>query len=188
MDYQTINTCAAAALIGLIFTRIFRRKRLILIAMFSVYTLVVLWLTVLSRFSTEDYMVSFSIFRALRKTIEIEGGLIAFISAVLKEGLSGALSLVRVKTLFYVDGIILNILLFVPLGYLAPAIWPRLNHWGRMLLLGACCSIAIETAQGIFHLGVAEPDDVLNNVIGITIGYLLFRIAMRSVHERIDDN
>lgn len=64
-----------------------------------------------------------------------------------------------------------NILLFVPLGYL-------LRQSGltkkATVFTGLFHSTAIELAQLIFHIGLFEFDDILNNTIGTWIGVILY--------------
>ncbi|MCD7730170.1 MAG: VanZ family protein [Oscillospiraceae bacterium] len=62
-----------------------------------------------------------------------------------------------------------NILLFVPFGFIPPII-SRLKK--RIILYGAIFSIAIETAQFIFALGLTDIDDVIYNTLGTAIGFL----------------
>ena len=62
----------------------------------------------------------------------------------------------------YWKDIWLNIILFVPLGFL-------LGGW-QGVVVGLVLSCGIETAQYIFRTGYCEVDDVLNNTIGAGIG------------------
>ena len=63
--------------------------------------------------------------------------------------------------------ITLNILLFIPLGFLIGG--------KRGIVAGALLSIGIELTQYIAVLGYCELDDVLNNTIGAAIGALLYK-------------
>lgn len=65
----------------------------------------------------------------------------------------------------YWGDIALNILIFVPLGFLIGG--------KRGIVAGALLSAGIELTQFVFRLGVCELDDVLNNTIGITVGCLM---------------
>lgn len=65
----------------------------------------------------------------------------------------------------YWGDIALNILLFVPLGFLVG------NK--RIILIGLLLSAGIELTQFVFELGVCELDDVLNNTIGAAVGCLI---------------
>ena len=62
----------------------------------------------------------------------------------------------------YWSDIWLNIVLFVPLGFL-------IGGWNGVVV-GFVFSCGIESAQYIFRLGYCEVDDVLNNTIGAGIG------------------
>ena len=65
--------------------------------------------------------------------------------------------------------IVLNILLFIPLGFLTGR-----KGW-KAILYGFLLSAFIELIQYIAVLGYCEADDVLNNTIGAAIGSLLFK-------------
>ena len=71
---------------------------------------------------------------------------------------------------------ILNVLLFVPLGFLAGAAIKR-----RKLLrtIGLCCciSVTIELLQLITKRGACNIDDVIHNTLGGIIGYGLFLLC-----------
>ena len=56
----------------------------------------------------------------------------------------------------------LNILLFIPLGFL-------IGGWNGVVV-GFVFSCGIEATQYIFRLGFCEVDDVVNNTIGAGIG------------------
>lgn len=68
----------------------------------------------------------------------------------------------------YWRDIALNILLFVPLGFLVG------NK--RIILIGLLLSAGIELTQYVLKLGVCEVDDVLNNTIGTAIGFSLYSL------------
>lgn len=70
----------------------------------------------------------------------------------------------------------LNILLFVPLGFLLPwsgAVWRRL--W-RTALAALALSVLTEAAQYILRIGLCETDDVIHNTLGAVIGYGYWRL------------
>jgi glycopeptide antibiotics resistance protein len=97
--------------------------------------------------------------------------------------------------------IILNILLYVPFGYLLPFTWPklaqkkqeasgnRLTHcfWSipwKVVLIGILCSTVTEVTQLVFHLGLFEYDDIFNNALGCLIGALIYNGFLRKHKER----
>lgn len=69
---------------------------------------------------------------------------------------------------------LLNVLLFVPFGYLLR----RMLHSGKkVLLIGGCgllCSAVIEVLQLIFGLGVFELMDLIANSAGALLGAIVF--------------
>lgn len=73
--------------------------------------------------------------------------------------------------------IILNYILFVPLGFLLPMGIKFFRRFYRTALVGFLYSLFIEITQRISKLGVFEPDDLFDNTLGAVIGYGLFMIA-----------
>ena len=74
--------------------------------------------------------------------------------------------------------IILNILLFLPFGYLLQTMFPRLRWW-QVILLGLAFSLCIELLQLITKLGYADVDDLINNTLGAAIGWLCYKLILK---------
>lgn len=72
--------------------------------------------------------------------------------------------------------IILNILLFIPLGFLLPFYSDKLKKGYKIILIGFIFTLIIEIIQYITKIGIFEIDDILNNTIGTLIGYCAFKI------------
>ena len=66
-------------------------------------------------------------------------------------------------------GMILNILLYYPLGYLLPILFPKLKP-KHVILIGCLCSIATEAIQYLLKMGWCETDDIIHNTLGTAIG------------------
>ena len=77
-----------------------------------------------------------------------------------------------------------NVVLFVPLGFLPPMVWPKLRTWLRALGAAAGAVIFVEAAQYVTRRGAADVDDLLLNLLGAAIGFLLFRIVERLYRRR----
>jgi hypothetical protein len=60
------------------------------------------------------------------------------------------------KRLRYLEGAGLNILLFVPFGYLLPTLWKRADRWWKVVLCGFVLSLGIELVQLVTHLGMFD--------------------------------
>ena len=67
------------------------------------------------------------------------------------------------------EEVILNILLYVPLGYLLHYACPKLKWW-MVILTGFLMSGLTEMIQLIFKLGLCEVDDLISNTVGTVIG------------------
>lgn len=66
-----------------------------------------------------------------------------------------------------------NVLLFIPIGYWLVRLWPRFRNF--FLFLATCAGIIllIEALQLFALLGSFDVDDIILNLAGMTIGYLL---------------
>ncbi|MDR2531335.1 MAG: VanZ family protein [Oscillospiraceae bacterium] len=70
---------------------------------------------------------------------------------------------------------LLNILLFIPFGFIAPLLWKKYQNAFFAFLLGLFFSLFIEISQ-IFNHRVTDIDDLITNIIGSFIGYLIFML------------
>ena len=67
--------------------------------------------------------------------------------------------------------VLLNMALFVPIGFLLGGIGFKTK---KVLLMGICLSGIIEVSQFAFSKGLCETDDVIHNTLGAFLGYLGF--------------
>ncbi|WP_241562603.1 VanZ family protein [Streptomyces hoynatensis] len=87
-------------------------------------------------------------------------------------------NLVPLRDLLTMDTgqIVGNLLVFAPLGFLAPLRFPGLASARRILALGAGCALLVETAQYVLPLDrVSSVDDVLLNTAGAALAALASR-------------
>ena len=68
---------------------------------------------------------------------------------------------------------LLNILLFVPLGFLLPSVWKECRTLTRTLLMGFGLSLCIEIVQ-LFNYRLTDVDDLITNTLGTVLGYGLY--------------
>ena len=73
---------------------------------------------------------------------------------------------------------LLNILLFVPLGFLLPAIWEEYDSLKKVLLIGLGLSFMIEILQ-IFTFRLTDIDDLITNTAGAILGYCLLNVLYK---------
>lgn len=75
-----------------------------------------------------------------------------------------------------------NVILMMPLGFLAPLICRREITWKKILWIGILFSLSIEVLQFTFSymLGftykITDVDDLLLNSLGAVIGYCFYRL------------
>ena len=72
-----------------------------------------------------------------------------------------------------------NIVMFIPLGFGLPWVYARLRRFWKTLLLSAVVIACVELVQLVTLLGHCDVDDLILNLIGVTIGYLLWAITHR---------
>ena len=77
-----------------------------------------------------------------------------------------------------VEGLILNILLYYPLGYLLLILLPKLKP-KYVILIGCLCSIVTEVSQYVLKLGWCETDDVIHNTVGTAIGVWMWHLQFK---------
>lgn len=70
---------------------------------------------------------------------------------------------------------ILNIIMFMPLGFLLPCIWHDFKNFKKVFLTGLGFSMAIEFCQ-LFNLRCSDIDDIFMNTLGTLLGYFLWKI------------
>jgi glycopeptide antibiotics resistance protein len=71
---------------------------------------------------------------------------------------------------------ILNVLMFVPIGFLLGATVIKIGFW-QLIKIGCMMSVAIEIIQLFSHRGVCNIDDVIHNTFGCAIGYGAFLLC-----------
>lgn len=83
---------------------------------------------------------------------------------------------------FAINGIIQNSLLYYPLGYLLPILFPKLKP-KHVILIGCLCSIATEATQYLLKMGWCETDDVIHNTLGTAIGVWIWHLQFRRLNK-----
>ena len=74
-----------------------------------------------------------------------------------------------------VTGYLLNIVMFVPLGFFIPLIWKQMRKLSDAILAGAAFSILIELSQLLSYRGT-DIDDIIMNTLGASIGCIMYKM------------
>lgn len=69
-----------------------------------------------------------------------------------------------------------NVVLFIPAGILLPMLWKRLKNFLLFFLVCFLAIAAVEVLQLVTLLGSCDVDDLILNLLGMIIGYLLYLI------------
>lgn len=88
---------------------------------------------------------------------------------------------------FRSDGImtyILNIIMFMPLGFLLPFIWEAFRYLVKVLYTGFLFSLAIEISQ-LFNNRATDIDDLIMNTLGAILGYFVY-IGVRNLFNSMN--
>ena len=145
------------------------RFRSVIRLLLPAYLLLNLYFTLLMREPSEDRLVTLVPLRAYFAVLgwDIQS------FPVVGQLLQGMWEYPIAFTFAPVIGIVQNLILFIPFGFLlcGATDQPRTS---RILLLGLLLSLSIELCQLLFRLGWFEVDDILHNVLGTYLG----------IHER----
>ena len=72
----------------------------------------------------------------------------------------------------------LNILLFIPLGFILPLLWKEFRSWKAMGITGFLVSLGIELAQ-LLNYRISDVDDLIMNTLGALLGYAMLTLLSR---------
>lgn len=89
----------------------------------------------------------------------------------------------NVNTIPFSDGLnlsfILNVFLFIPLGFLCPLISKCYNRARNIFLIGLGLSFFIEIIQLFTLYRVTDINDLITNVLGTILGYFCFKLISK---------
>lgn len=144
-----------------------KRPRLLKLAkyfVFGVYVFANLYETILFREVRPEMTAAWTPLWSYRQSLSLRGG-------------------VSIEDTELFVEILLNILLYIPLGYLLPFTWRWFRSKRllsrRVILTGFVCSALTEVTQLVFRIGLFEFDDMINNTLGCAIGCLMYGVIMR---------
>jgi glycopeptide antibiotics resistance protein len=72
--------------------------------------------------------------------------------------------------------LIANVITFIPLGFFLPLHVYRLHNLKRALLSYISIIVSIEIMQYALNVGVLDVDDIILNITGSILGYLIFKV------------
>ena len=153
-----------------------RLRSLVLYGIFAAYLAVVAYLVFFSRTAAMDYRVHTILFENLRGSINIDLGIFDLLRLFFVYGVPETLKHVQIVNPFELAQFYLNVMLFVPMGYLLPYVfrWFRDRVEIRPVLASFLISLLIENIQLVTKRGFYDLDDLVANTLGGYLGQVLY--------------
>lgn len=155
--------------------RLLKLRQLVLYAVLLTYAAAFAFIVFFSRQTADNYQVHAAPFQDLFNAVKTDSGLANALLSIFRDGIKEGLSHIRIEFADVVQ-VYLNVMLFVPLGYLLPYVFPwfRAKVRTRPVLVCFLISFITENLQLVFRRGLYDVDDILSNTFGGWIGQLLF--------------
>lgn len=154
---------------------VFRKRssvRSVSMAVFVVYILGNLSFTILNREVGRGGVI-LDPMSDFESAFYLDLGFIGTIRSMIDNGVRATLSTIHIESRRMAKEVILNVLLYIPMGYLLPFVWKSMRHLWVITLVGFACSCATEFAQLYFRIGCFQVDDIVCNTVGTMIGAAL---------------
>jgi len=142
-----IWACIDVLSLGAKYHKLPNKKVLTLIL--AIYIFFVLYVTLLNRTMAKDIDYNLELFWSYKNMLMVPG-------------------------MSYFKEIVLNIVLFVPFGFLPIILFEKLNSIKVIVPLAFMFSLYIELSQLVLKIGLFEYDDLFDNTLGALIGYGIF--------------
>lgn len=160
-----------------------RLRTLVLYMVFAVYLAGFAYIVFFSRTAAAQHTVHTALFQDFASSFQFDYGIVGFLKILFTEGISSAMSHVRILYFSGITQVYMNIMLFVPMGYLLPYLfeWFRAGVRHRPAIACFVISFVTENLQLITKRGFYDLDDLFSNTIGGVIGqmcYVLFAYVL----------
>ena len=152
-------------------------RKIILIGIFILYLTMLGYVAFFSRHAANDYLLHISFYQDLSNSIKIDYGVLELIKILFTKGPSEALSHVKIVNMDDFMQVYLNVVMFVPMGYLLPYVfdWYRRSHITlKVTFTSFLVTMLIENLQLITKLGFYDCDDLISNTFGGFLGSLFY--------------
>ncbi len=156
--------------------RLLRIRQRLLAFGLLLYLLLFAWLVFFSRSSSGGYTVHVAPLEDLKNAFSTPTGFYGWFRTLFTEGISSAFSQISIVRPEDISQFYLNMMLFVPMGYLLPYVfrWFRDRVRVRPVLFCLLLSFVVENLQLVSQRGMYDFDDIISNTLGGFIGQLLY--------------
>lgn len=143
------------------------KKNKLLKAGFAVYVLLMLWLLFGQRFGYTKDGTYLEMLQANVNLVPFHTVLL-FVRSLIHSGNPALLK----HAVINLAG---NVIMFVPLGFFIPAVFVSLRTLGKTMLCSAAVMTVVEIIQLFTLLGSCDVDDLILNILGVFIGFIMFK-------------
>ena len=143
--------------------------------LFTIYSVGVLWLTLVNRWGLEVSRYRFKPLYVVRQLLTCwfdTNKISVYTCKAIQRNSKYLFDSVHASP---IEDLLLNIILFIPFGFLLPYIWPKLRFW-KTISISFLVSVIIEATQYVAQLGCCDIDDIFNNTLGSCIGYACYKM------------
>ncbi len=145
-----------------------RKKRILYLILFIAYLILLFYLLFFSEkmgrtIETEQYRYNLTLFREIRRFYSIRN---------------------KYPKMFFIN-IVGNVAAFMPFGYLVPRLKQKKTNVFFTALFSFELSLCVELLQLVFKLGCFDVDDLLLNMVGGILGYLIYYIFNRRRNRNV---
>lgn len=153
-----------------------RLRQRLLAAGVIIYLALLAWLVFFSRASTGDYSIHIAPLEDLKNAFSTPTGFSGWFRTLFTDGVTSALSQIYVARPNDLAQFYLNVVVFIPIGYLFPYAfrWFRAGVRIRPVVFSFLLSLLIENIQLISQRGMYDFDDIISNTLGGWIGQLMY--------------
>ena len=154
-------------------------RKILIFLVFIVYLSGFLYITFFSRNASDEYQIHIALFKDLKDSIKIDFGVLGTLYYLLTGNIAEIGKHFEIVRFSGISQVYLNVMLFIPMGYLLPYMfkWFRQKLRLRTLAASFLLSLAVENMQLITKHGfydLDDLDDLFTNTLGGFLGGLLF--------------
>lgn len=80
---------------------------------------------------------------------------------------------------YFLLNVVMNVVAFMPFGFLLPLIHSGHRKFSHIVFLGFEMTLFIELVQLLLRVGSFDVDDILLNMTGAILGFLLFKLLSK---------
>lgn len=162
-----------------------RIRAVVIVGVFIMYLAGFSYITFFSRSASDEYLIHTALFEDLAGSMQIDFGILHLIYYTITGNTAKLAEYFRFLGSYDFVQVYLNVMLFIPMGYLLPYMfeWFRKKQPLRSGAASFLVSLAVENIQLITKHGYYDVDDLVTNTLGGFIGAVLFTaFAFRLTH------